>query len=89
MKYCQKSIVGQYNSWHAGTGISGQEEELLTGGGRGGGDSRAAESSATVDGGQAAISLRPDTDSMHTHVFESSQLKVLYGDLLYVMPQRD
>lgn len=48
------------------------------------GDGRAAESSATVDGGQAAISLRPDTDVVHTHIFESSQLEGLYvGDLLY------
>ena len=39
------------------------------------GDSRAAESSVPVDGGQAAISPRPDTDGMHTHVFESSQLE--------------
>ena len=39
------------------------------------GDSRAAESSVPVDGGQAAISPRPDTDGMPTHVFESSQLE--------------
>ena len=39
------------------------------------GDGRAAESSATVDGRQAALSLRPDTVGVHTHVFESSQLE--------------
>ena len=48
------------------------------------GDSRAEGSSATGDGGQAAISLTPDTDGMHVRIFESSQLEGSYvGDLLY------
>ena len=56
-----------------------RQEELLTGGGRGGGDGRAEESSATGDGGQAAVSLTPDLCT-----FESLQLEGLYvGDLLY------
>ena len=47
------------------------------------GDGRAEGSSAIGDGGQAAISLMPDVDGMHIHIFESSQLEGLYvGDLL-------
>ena len=46
------------------------------------GDGRAAGSSAIGDGGQAAISLTPDVDGMHVHIFESSQLEGSYvGDL--------
>ena len=48
------------------------------------GDGRAEGSSAIGDGGQAAVSLRPDIDGTHVHNFESSQLEGLYvGDLLY------
>ena len=48
------------------------------------GDGRAEGLSATGDGEQAAISLTPDTDGTHVHIFESLQLKGSYvGDLLY------
>ena len=48
------------------------------------GDGRAEGSAAIGDGGQAAISLTPDVDGTHVHIFENSQLKGLYvGDLLY------
>ena len=47
------------------------------------GDGRAEGSSAIGDGGQAAISLMPDTDGTHLEIFESSQLEGLnVGDLL-------
>ena len=50
------------------------------------GDGRAEESSATGDGGQAAISLTPDNDGMHIRIFESLQLEGSYvGDLLYTI----
>ena len=39
------------------------------------GDGRAEGPSAIGDGGQAAISLTPDADGTHVHVFESSQLE--------------
>ena len=46
-------------------------------------DGRAEGSSAIGDGGQAAISLMPDTDGTHLEIFESSQLEGLnVGDLL-------
>ena len=46
------------------------------------GDGR-AEGWSAIDGGQAAISLTPDVDGMHIHIFGSSQLEGLYvGDLL-------
>ena len=38
------------------------------------GDGRAEGSSAIEDAGQAAISLMPNVDGMHIHIFESSQL---------------
>ena len=38
------------------------------------GDGRAEGSSATGDGGQAAVSLTPDVDGTHVHIFERSQL---------------
>ena len=34
------------------------------------GDGRAEGSSAIEDRGQAAISLKPDFDGMHVHIFE-------------------
>ena len=47
------------------------------------GDGRAEGSSAIGDRGQDAISLTPDVDGTHVHIFESSQLEGLYvGDLL-------
>ena len=47
------------------------------------GDGRAEGSSATGDRGQAAISLTPDIDGTHVHIFETSQLDGSYvGDLL-------
>ena len=47
------------------------------------GDGRAEGSSAIGDGGQAAISLMPDTDGTHLEIFECSQLEGLnVGDLL-------
>ena len=46
-----------------------------------------AEGSSTIgdgDGGQAPISLTPDTDGTHVCIFESWQLEGSYiGDLLY------
>ena len=46
---------------------------------------RRAEGWSAVDGGQAAISLTPDVDGTHVHIFESSQLEGSYvGDLLYM-----
>ena len=49
------------------------------------GDGRAEGSSAIGDGGQAAISLTPDVDGTHIHIFEGSQLEGLYvEDLLYI-----
>ena len=48
------------------------------------GDGRTEGLSAIGDGGQAAISLTPDVDGTHVHIFESSQLEGSYvGDLLY------
>ena len=47
------------------------------------GDGRAEGSSAIGDGGQAAVSLTPDVDGTHVHIFESLQLEGSYvGDLL-------
>ena len=41
--------------------------------------------SVTGNGRQAAISLTPDVDGMHSRISESSQLEGLYvGDLLYM-----
>ena len=49
------------------------------------GDGGAEGSSATGDGGKAKISLMPDADGMHVHIFESLKLEGTYvGDLLYV-----
>ena len=40
------------------------------------GDGRAEGSSAVGDGGRAEISLMPDTDAMHPHIFEIQNLKI-------------
>ena len=49
-------------------------------------DGRAERLSAIGDGGQATISLTPDVDGTHIHIFESLQLLGLYvGDLLYYL----
>ena len=51
------------------------------------GDGRAEASSAIAEGGQAAITLMPDVDGMHIHIFENSRLEGLYlRDLLYTAP---
>ena len=61
-----------------------RQEELLAGGGSGGEDGRAEGLSTTGDGGQAAMSLTPDTDGTHVRIFKSSQLEGSYvSDLLY------
>ena len=60
------------------------QEELLTGGGRGDKGGRVGGSSAIGDGGQAAVSLRPDINGTLVHIFESSQFEGSHvGDLLY------
>ena len=38
------------------------------------GEGRAEGSSATGDGGRDAMSLEPDADGTHVHIFESLQL---------------
>ena len=49
------------------------------------GDGGAEGSSAIGDGGQAEISLMPDTDGMHVRIFDSLKLEGAYvGDLLYI-----
>ena len=59
-----------------------RQEELLTEEGEEVGDGR-AEGSSAGDGGPAAVSLMPDIDGMHVHIFESSQLEGSYvADLL-------
>ena len=51
------------------------------------GDGRVQGSSATGDGGQAAISFTPDVDGMHIRIFESLQLEGSYvGDLTVFLP---
>ena len=48
------------------------------------GDGRAEGSSAVRDGGQAAMSVTPDTDGTHVDIFGSSKFKGSYvGDILY------
>lgn len=47
------------------------------------GDSRPEGSLAIGPGGQAAISLTPDADGMHIHIFESWQFSYV-GDLLFI-----
>ena len=47
------------------------------------GEGRAEGSSATGDGGRDAMSLEPDTDGTHVHIFESLQLGGFHvGNLL-------
>ena len=55
-----RSTVVQYKSWHAGT--VNRTEAVLMEEGEEVGDGRAEGSSATGDGGQAAVSLMPDVD---------------------------
>ena len=51
-------------------------------------DGRAEGLSAKGDGGQAAISFRPDTDGTHVCIFKSSHLEgSRVGDLLYLLTQ--
>ena len=48
------------------------------------GEGRAEGLSAIGDRGRAAISLMPDGNGTHIHIFESSQLEGSHvGDLLY------
>ena len=48
------------------------------------GDNRAEGSWEIGGGGQAIISLMPEIDGTHAHIFEISQLEGSYiGDLLY------
>ena len=75
----------QYHSWYTGDGIewTGKKSDCLEEGEEVG-DGRAEGPSATGDGGQAAMSLTPDIDGMHVHIFASLQLESSYvGDLLY------
>ena len=52
------------------------------------GDGGAEGSSAIGDGGQAAISLKPDIDAMHVCILGILQLEGSYvGDLLYFIWQ--
>ena len=53
------------------------------------GDGRAEGLSATRDGGQAAISLMPDADGTHVHIFESSQLTVCIQGSYYIQREAD
>ena len=78
-----KRTVVQHNSWYPGAGIewAGKKSYWLEEGEEVG-DGRAEGSSATGDGGQAAIPLTPDTDGTHVRILESSQLEGSYvGDL--------
>ena len=46
-------------------------------------DGRAEGLSFVGDGGRATVSLTPDVDGIHAHIFESLQLEDLYvGDVL-------
>ena len=58
-----------YRGWHQ----VNRQEELLIGEERGCG-----RWPATGDGGKATISLMPDVDGTHVHIFGSSQLEGLY-----------
>ena len=60
---------------HRGGHRVNRQEELLMEEGEEAGDGRAEVSSAIGDGGPAAVSLTPDTDGIHVHIFESSQLE--------------
>ena len=76
-----KNTIVQYKSWHTEAGIKwiGKKSYWLEVG-----DGRAEGSSAIGDGGQAAISVTPDIDRTHVHIFESLQLEGSYvRDLLY------
>ena len=78
-----KTIV-ECNSRHTGTDIewTGKKSYRLEEG-KERGESRAEEPSAAGDGGEAAISLTPDTEGMHVCIFESSQLEDFHvGNLL-------
>ena len=54
------------------------------------GDGRAEGLSAIEDERQTAISLIPDADGMHVHIFESLKLEVSYiGNLLYAFSRAE
>ena len=60
-----------------------RQEELLVEKGDGMGEGRAEGSSATGGGGRDAMSLEPDVEGTHVHIFESLQLGGFYvGNLL-------
>ena len=60
-----------------------RQEELLMEKGDGMGEGRAEGSSATGDRGCDVMSLEPDVDETHVHIFESLQLGGFYiGNLL-------
>ena len=76
------SRIVQQLALRGGYWINGQEG-LLTGEGRGVGRWQSWRIINSRRWGQAAISLRPDADGTHVHIFESSQLEGSYvGDLL-------
>ena len=78
-----KSIGVQYN-WPTGVGIkwTGKKSYWLEEG-KEVGDGGTERLSAIGSGGQAAVSLTPDLDGTHIHIFEISQLEDLYvGDLV-------
>ena len=52
------------------------------------GDGRPEGSSTIGDGGKAVISLKPNVDETHVHIFESSQLESSYYYCIINM-QRD
>ena len=68
-----------------------RQEQLLTGGGRGSGRRTAEGSSATGDGGQAAVSLTPDIDGSGAgsllKLIQSTLLKKWSGDIWVVLYQ--
>jgi len=61
----QSPVVVQYNSWHTEAGIKWRgKKSCWLEEGEAVGDGRAEGSSAIGDGGQAAVSLRPDIESL-------------------------
>ena len=73
-----KSTVVQYNSWHTGAGIKWPgKKSYWVEEGEEVGDSRAEGLLAVGDGGQAAISLMPDTDGTDSGSLRDSILSSL------------
>ena len=84
-KYSSQVQQLAHRGWHRVK----RQEELLMEEGEELGDGRAEGSSATRDGGQAAISLMPDADGTHVHIFESSQLTVCIQGSYYIQREAD